>query len=373
MDFFEIAAAAFARPGISRESTIAAAIAATSKELTENRVRLSCHALFEPDLTAGLCVVSCSVLGASRVLEAVETRFRKPVPSFTPLQIRNIGSLLLWELRAPETYSAKRKLRELGDQICHTTFDSPCLSHAEAALVVARPDVLESTAEILQNLLARSVVICEGGAPASPQIRDTESSNRVLAALAEVARLDNVMRCDSGATDVLADIVPVCFPDDRHRRVTVAKLAAAFHAGRRALGDEGATIESIDVINARDMVLAATSQKPAHDPEAAIYEEEETFFDRVMRAFSGDGPTEVPMAILQSKVRRSRRAGSRSVPVLLAGLARRKRLQVVEKPRLGRGRGGRATHLVILPPMPALPHPPPMLALPAPSSWESAA
>ena len=85
-----------------------------------------------------------------------------------------------------------------------------------------------------------------------------------------------------------------------------------------------------------------------------------------MRIFKATGQTEIPMPIVQTRVRRSRKHGAIPVPELLEGLSKRGRIQIIELRRAANGSGGRAARMVVLPPPQLALTYPPRLALPAP-------
>ena len=155
MNYFKVVAAPFVRAGISSEASLAAAIASTAKELVEHRVRLKAPTFFEPDLTCGLCVIHASQLGGSRLLGAIEAHYRTN-PPFMPPAIRNVGSLVLWELESLLGAANTRRTRNQANELCQTTFDSTEPSKSECALVVAHPEVLEASRPLLSKLLARA-------------------------------------------------------------------------------------------------------------------------------------------------------------------------------------------------------------------------
>jgi len=368
MNYFNIVAAPYIRPGLSLEASIAAAIASTAKELVEHRIQLKAPPLFEPDLTAGLCFVSNLKLGGSRLLSTLEAHYRRSVP-FMPEAIRNVGSLVLWELDAPMTAVTARKVREQARQLCQTTFDSIQPSQAEAALLVLKPEVLEESKEVLSKLLARAVIICTDKLAEAGALQDLELASRAVADLRRFAREHPCFGFSSEAISMLETLPLGKSPEQRHQRVKIAKFSSLFFAGRQALGGSCKEIGAEDVIAARDMIFSCEGSgcEPLSDYDAEAEKQEETFFDRLMRKFGSSGTTEVPMSIVQVSVRRSRRPDSIPVPTLLDGLARRGRIQIIKSTRVGPRPGGRSTRFVLLPPTPiALPYTP-RLALPAPS------
>ena len=77
--------------------------------------------------------------------------------------------------------------------------------------------------------------------------------------------------------------------------------------------------------------------------------EEEIFLQRIVRKYGGPTPSEIPMSVLQTTVRRSRHPSAKSVNSMLEELARRGRLQIVRCPRLGPSKG-RSSRVVIIEP-----------------------
>lgn len=366
MNYFEIVAAPFARPGIAPEAALAAAVASTAKDLVERRVLLHAPSLFEPDLTAGLSVVVSSALGGSRLIGAVEA-YHRINPPLLPQPIRNVGSLVLWELEAPHAAAQTRKLRDHARELSQTAFDSCLCTRAEAALVVAHPEVLELSRSMLSKFLARAVIFCADSGVAIGTVRDFESSSRAVASLRRVIDQGSRFRFAGDAVDALQNLTLDHGLERRHHRVKIAKLSALFCAGRRALDGGSEAITASDVIAARDMVYAGEGCQDLPSEDAETHEQEDALFERVMRAFGRSITTEVPVSAVQIKVRRSRRHGSMSVPDLLEGLARRGKLQIIEFPRIGPGTGGRPARIVVLPPAPLALPPPTRLALPAPT------
>ena len=365
MNYFKVVAAPFVRAGISSEASLAAAIASTAKELVEHRVRLKAPTFFEPDLTCSLCVIHASQLGGSRLLAAIEAHYRTN-PPFMPPAIRNVGSLVLWELESLLGAANTRRTRNQANELCQTTFDSTEPSKSECALVVAHPEVLEASRPLLSKLLARAVVVCADQSSEGTVLRDFESASRAVAALRRFVRESPEFHFSTDAMDILEELPFEDTPDQRHHRVKIAKLSGLFFAGRQALEGGCAQIGAHDVAAARDMVLAGEGCgcEPLSPYDAETQEQEETFFERMMRTF---GAAEVPMSIVQTKVRRSRKTGSIPVPLLLEGLAKRGRIQILECRPIGTRAGGRLGRIVVLPPAKLALTYPPRLALPAPS------
>ena len=281
-----------------------------------------------------------------------------------PPAIRNVGSLVLWELESLLGAANTRKTRAQANELCQTTFDSTEPSKSECALVVAHPEVLEASRPLLSKLLARAVVVCAD--QSSTVLRDLESASRAVAALRRFVRESSEFHFSTDAMDILQELPFEDTHEQRHHRVKIAKLSGLFFAGRQALEGGCTQISANDVAAARDMVLAGEGCgcEPLSPYDAETQEQEETFFERMMRTF---GAAEVPMSIVQTKVRRSRKTGSIPVPALLEGLAKRGRIEIIQCPRTDRRSGGRPARIVILPPMqPALSYTP-RLALPAPS------
>jgi hypothetical protein len=368
MNYFSIVAALFSRPGISPKAALAAAVATTAKELVEHRVRLQAPAFFEPDLTSGICVVNSASLGGSRLLGAVENHYRF-TPPFMPRAIRNVGSLVLWELDTTTKGATARKVQDQAQELCQTTFDSSLPGQTEAALLVVHPEVLEGSTPLLSKLLARSVIVSEDQDPSVGTVRDLESASRVLASLRRVIKEAPAFRFDSEAVDLLQNFPLGDSPEQRHHRVKIAKLSGLFFAGRRVLDGGSELITGSDVLAARDMVFAGEGCgcEPLPPEDAEIREQEDTLFERMMRTWKTAGQTEVPMSIVQTTLRRSRRPGALRVPDLLLGLSRRGKIKITCQPRSGCGTGGRPKKVIVLPPIAIALPPPTILALPAAS------
>ncbi len=367
MNYFHVAAAPFVRAGLPPEASLAAAMASTAKELVEHRVRLTAPSLFEPELSAGLCLVCSLPLGGSRLLSTVEEHYRIH-PPFTPQPIRNVGSLVLWELEIPLAAANTRKIRSHALDLCQTTFDSSQLGKAEAALVVVHPEVLEKTKALISKLLARAIIVCPDQLPSIGILRDLESASRAVADLRKFLKESPTFHFNKDAIAVLEELPLNASPDQRHYRVKTAKLSALFFAGRQTLEGGCDQITADDVIEAQNMVFAGEGcECEALSPqESDRHEQEETFFERMMRIFKATGQTEIPMPIVQTRVRRSRKHGAIPVPELLQGLSKRGRIQIMELRRAGNGSGGRAARMVVLPPPQLALTYPPRLALPAP-------
>lgn len=348
MNFLNMIASLFARPGITRGASLAAAMAVTAKELVEKKVRLSAPSQFEPDLTCGICLICCPLLGRTRLLDAVQDHTKTNL-IFVSGPFRRLGSLLLWEICTPQTPALSRKMRITADAHARSAFDAPSLEIADTLLVVAHPRVLSECTEQLDTLSVRSVTIPAEGSDEGGMVRDLESARR---AFHEFRRMllrlgaHPVFSFADDAQDMLAEF-RICEDQElRHLKVKIAKLSALFHAGRRALDGGSELITVDDVVAAREFCFP---EKDHEFAEKQDHSAEDLVLERILRKFGSPAGAEVPMSVIQTTIRRSRQTSSKPIGTILANLAQEGRLQIVNRPRHGPSKG-RLSHIVILSP-----------------------
>ena len=367
MNYYDVTASFFARPRLPHGACVAAALATAARHLAKKRLCLRATSFFEPDLSSALPFVCPLEVGRTRLLDSVEDFFQ---PDKKPRNesYRNLGSLALWEID-PAEISAGRAIRDKAQQLAWSAFGTTHPALAHSALVVGEPWVFEKFSEHLDDLMSRAIVI-DAGRDRHGTVRDVDSANRAQDQLLQFLNhleKQTFIGFSSAAQEVLEKIPQGPIFKLRHSLVKVAKLSALLAVGRCALDGGSEQVTPDDVCAAREMVFPRSEAMPENTAE----KEENDFHLRLLQRFPGRNPREVPLALVQTSMRKSRRQGARSTTSLVESLERRGLLKIVCRPRYGPTNGRGARVVIIAPPVvaPSTPAPAGLLLPPRQSAW----
>ena len=368
MNYFDLTASFFARPRLPHGACVAAALASAARHLAKKHLCLRAPSFFEPDLSSALPFVCPLEVGRTRLLDSVEDFFQPDKKPPRNESYRNLGSLALWEID-PAEISAGRAIRDKAQQLAWSAFGTPNPALAHSALVVGEPWVFEKFSEQLDGLMSRAIVV-DAGPDWHGTVRDVDSANRAQDQLLQFLNhleKQTFIGFSSAAQEVLEKIPQGPIFTLRHSLVKVAKLSALLAVGRCALDGGSEQVTPDDVCAAREMVFPRSEAMPENTAE----KEENDFHLRLLQKFPGRNPREVPLALVQTSMRKSRRQGARSTTSLVESLERRGLLKIVCRPRYGPTNGRGARVVIIAPPVvvPPTQAPAGLLLPPRQSAW----